>query len=290
MTLKEFREKFLGKQVEFHSYGAGAYNQCVDLVNMYINLCLDNDVKDYTEIIGTNAKDFKDKYDPDDFDFIANDTSPNVIPEEGDIVIWNGYVGSGAGHVAICLEANDMNIHSLDQNWSVAEYVTEEDHTYKNVSGWLRPKKFYPDILELENKIEELEETLEAVRVSRDKWKMEFSKLEDKYTQEVSEKQKHIDSLQKTLSEMNTQLLSANKQIQVLDEAKNSLESKLGACEGKYLSELEKYKEISELLSRSNKLVSELNGKIKEMEIKLQSNLEDISFWEFIRIKLKRKA
>jgi hypothetical protein len=36
MTLDEFKNKYLGKQVEFHSYGTGAKNQCVDLVNQYI--------------------------------------------------------------------------------------------------------------------------------------------------------------------------------------------------------------------------------------------------------------
>lgn len=139
MTLQDFKNKYLGKQVEYHSYGAGAYNQCVDLVNQYINEVLDNHTKDYTEIIGTNAKDFNTRYDPEDFDFIAN--TPNGVPQEGDIVIWNGKAGGGAGHVAIFLEGDVNSFRSLDQNWSQKERVTLETHNYTNVSGWLRPKK-----------------------------------------------------------------------------------------------------------------------------------------------------
>lgn len=139
MTFDEFKNKYLGKQVEFHSYGAGAFNQCVDLINAYINEVLDNNTKDYTEIIGTNAKDFNTKYDKDDFDWIKN--TPDGVPQEGDIVVWNGNAGGGAGHVAIFITGDVNSFKSLDQNWSKVERVTLETHDYKNVSGWLRPKK-----------------------------------------------------------------------------------------------------------------------------------------------------
>lgn len=139
MTLQSFKDTYLGKQVEFHSYGSGSYAQCVDLVNLYINTVLDNNTKDYTEIIGTNAKDFNTRYDPEDFDFIAN--TPLGVPQEGDIIVWNGKVGGGAGHVAIFLEGDVNSFKSLDQNWSQKERVTLETHNYTNVSGWLRAKK-----------------------------------------------------------------------------------------------------------------------------------------------------
>ena len=138
MTLTEFKNKYLGKQVEYHSFGTGAFNQCVDLVNAYINECLDNNTTDYTEIIGTNAKDFNTKFDPDDFEWIAN--TLEGVPLAGDIVVWNGRVGGNSGHVAIALEGNKSMFNSLDQNWSQVERVTLEAHNYTNVSGWLRPK------------------------------------------------------------------------------------------------------------------------------------------------------
>ena len=133
MTLQEFKNKYLGKQVEYHSFGTGAKFQCVDLSNQYIV-----EVLGLTPIIGTNAKDVKDRFNKDQFEWIVN--TPEAIIETGDIPIWNGNVGGGAGHIAIALEKGTVGkFTSLDQNWSQKERVTVENHTYKNVSGWLRP-------------------------------------------------------------------------------------------------------------------------------------------------------
>lgn len=134
MSLEDFKNKYLGKQVEYHSFGSGALNQCVDLINQYIT-----EVLGLTHIIGTNAKDFKDRYKAEDFEWISN--SPLGVPQKGDIVVWNGRVGGGAGHVGIFLDGDVNSFRSLDQNWSQTERVTLETHNYNNVSGWLRPKK-----------------------------------------------------------------------------------------------------------------------------------------------------
>ncbi len=133
MTLQEFQNKYLGKQVEFHSYGSGAQNQCIDLSNQYIK-----EVLGLTPIIGTNAKDVGSKFNKDQFDWIVN--TPEAIIQRGDIPVWNGNVGGGAGHIAIALEGGINSFKSLDQNWSQVERVTLENHNYNNVIGWLRPK------------------------------------------------------------------------------------------------------------------------------------------------------
>lgn len=153
MTLEELKNRLLGKQIEFHSYGSGAYAQCVDLCNYYINTVLDTSTKDYTEIIGTNAKDFATKYDPEDFDYIVN--TPEGV-QRGDIVVWNGRVGGGAGHVAIALSGDVNSFQSLDQNWSQVERVTLETHDYKNVSGWLRPKNVAQTVSITQKELDEL--------------------------------------------------------------------------------------------------------------------------------------
>lgn len=134
MTLIEFKNKYLGKQVEFHSFGSGAYNQCVDLANQYIK-----EVLGKTPIIGTNAKDFGTAFNKNEFEWIVN--TPTAIIEAGDIPVWNGNVGGGAGHIAIALEKGTLSsFKSLDQNWSIKERVTLENHNYSNVIGWLRVK------------------------------------------------------------------------------------------------------------------------------------------------------
>jgi len=196
LTLKEFKNKYLGKQVEFHSYGAGALNQCVDLINAYINKCLDNNTKDYTEIIGTNAKDFRTKFDPKDFDFIENTQSPNVFPLRGDIGIMNGHVGGGVGHVFIVEEADGSTIKSLDQNWSEVERVTEETHNYTNVSGWLRPRM-------------QGSEALEKMTGSRDNWRKACGDFENEL--KVS---KHLNkTLSSQVNTLQTELFRFNENI-----------------------------------------------------------------------------
>lgn len=135
MSLEQFVAKYLGKQVEYHSYSANAKFQCVDLANQYIT-----EVLHLTPLIGTNAKDFPEKIDKSQFDWIEN--TPDGIPQEGDIPVWNGRVGGGAGHIAIALkDCTINNLKSFDQNWSKPLYCTTESHTYTNVRGWLRSKK-----------------------------------------------------------------------------------------------------------------------------------------------------
>lgn len=209
MTLQEFRDTYLGKQIEFHSYGTGAFNQCVDLVNAYINFCLDNNTKDYTEIIGTNAKDFVTNYDPEDFEFIPN--TIEAIPLKGDIIVWNGRVGGGAGHVAIVLEANINTFKSLDQNWSQVERVTEETHNYTNVTGWLRPKN-PPQEQDQQKLIDEL-------RKARDEnWNLYQS---EKNT--VTNLNAQLTSIQAESSAKDTQISSLTSQVQVLNTQVESL-------------------------------------------------------------------
>lgn len=72
------------------------------------------------------------------FDYIPN--TPNGVPKEGDIVVFNQSVGS-AGHVSIATGVGDSNgFQSFDQNWSGASYAKLVNHVYTSVSGWLHKK------------------------------------------------------------------------------------------------------------------------------------------------------
>lgn len=135
MTLQKFIDKYLGKQVEYHSYGGpDTHYQCVDLANQYIV-----EVLGLTPVIGAHAKDFKDRFNKDQFEWIVN--TPEAIIQEGDIPVWNGRVGGGAGHIAVATKKGTINnFTSLDQNWSQKQRVTLEKHTYSNIYGWLRPR------------------------------------------------------------------------------------------------------------------------------------------------------
>lgn len=198
MTLQEFKNKYLGKQVEYHSFGTGAFNQCVDLVNQYIHDCLDTTTKDYTEIIGTNAKDFGTKYDKEDFDLILN--TPTGVPKPGDIVYWNGNVGGGVGHVAIFMDGDVNTFRSLDQNWSQKERVTIETHNYTNVLGWLRPKVAPVVTPPTPN----LQAQLDQMRKKRDdNYNLYITCLADKRTSEIA-LQGQINTLKNRLDRIKT--------------------------------------------------------------------------------------
>jgi hypothetical protein len=65
-------------------------------------------------------------------------------PRKGDVVVWNTAVNNGPGHIAVCQSAGADSFKSFDQNWKEpvdgAGVCKLQNHTYKHVLGWLRPK------------------------------------------------------------------------------------------------------------------------------------------------------
>jgi len=139
ISFDEFIDRWLGKQLEVHG-SANAKYQCVDLSNGFLR-----DVLGVSIVPWTNAKDFPeriDQFNPNLFQFIKN--TPEVIPNRGDLAVWNGNVGFGAGHISVVMKGNLYNFTSFDQNWSKPLYCTIEVHTYQNVRGFLRLKGSTP--------------------------------------------------------------------------------------------------------------------------------------------------
>ena len=126
MTFSEFIQKYDGKQVEVAG-SSGALYQCVDLANAYIR-----DVLLLPIIEWTNAKDFPSKANGL-YDFPST-------PQNGDLVVWNGNVGLGAGHIGVFIEGTTSGFKSFDQNWRWNQTCHIENHTYQNVSTYMRKK------------------------------------------------------------------------------------------------------------------------------------------------------
>lgn len=247
MTLGQFVTKYLGKQVEYHSYSSGAENQCVDLVNQYIF-----EVLGLTPIIGTHAKDFPKKYNSAEFEYIKN--TPEFIPERGDIVVWNGRAGGGYGHIAIILEANISTFNSLDQNWSKKERVTIESHNYTNVSGFLRPKKgtTMP------------EKPTEDVQVFLDKWGVksldEASMMITKELGFLADARKRVASVEKQIKELQDQLATADGSIHTLSSELETKDKQIAAYKGEVTK---KETEIAKLQAQLGENKPILQGKRK---------------------------
>lgn len=135
MTFDEFVKAYNGKATDYDgAYGA----QCVDLIKLYLD-----------KVFGIKAGSWGNaKYYWLNFDkhselvksFTKIKNTASFIPQKGDIMVWDGNKGSGAGHVAICTgEGTTSYFYSYDQNWN-GKTMKRIKHDYKDVYGVLRPK------------------------------------------------------------------------------------------------------------------------------------------------------
>jgi len=135
MKFEDFISKYKNKKVDFD----GAYNaQCVDLFNQYLVDCMDitNPIQMFPVAAAYQIWD----YAKGNSKFERIENTPEAIPQAGDIIIWNQGIGEW-GHVAIFIKGDVMSFTSLDQNWNGVQKCEEVLHSYKFVTGWLRPVK-----------------------------------------------------------------------------------------------------------------------------------------------------
>lgn len=135
MTYDEFVAKYNGKSIDYDGlYGV----QCTDLIKLYADKVFGvaagraawGNAKYYYTATPAALQKITTK--------IAN--TPSFVPKKGDIMVWNGNVGGGAGHIAICTgEGNTSHFYSYDENWGIKP-MHRVKHTYANVYGVLRPK------------------------------------------------------------------------------------------------------------------------------------------------------
>ncbi|QQS86526.1 N-acetylmuramoyl-L-alanine amidase (plasmid) [Staphylococcus carnosus] len=130
----DYMSKLKGKGWDFdNAFGW----QCYDLANYYWNF-----------LTGGRLNGYYAKNIPFDnnFDGLATvyKNTPNFLPQKGDIVVFHGGFGGGAGHVEIVWSANLNSFVGLSQNWyggglnktEVAQLVT---HSYSNPMYFIRP-------------------------------------------------------------------------------------------------------------------------------------------------------
>ena len=135
MTYDEFVRAYNGKATDYDgAYGA----QCVDLIKAYLNKVFGIKPSSWG-----NAKYYWlnfSKHSELTKNFTKIENTPSFVPKKGDIMVWNGNVGGGCGHVAICTgEGNTSEFYSYDQNWNGKE-MHKVKHDYDDVYGVLRPK------------------------------------------------------------------------------------------------------------------------------------------------------
>jgi hypothetical protein len=293
ITFDQFKNKYLGKQVEYHSYSPGAENQCVDLINQYLTEVLGLD-----PIIGTHAKDFKNRYNSEQLEWIPN--TPNGVPGVGDIIVWNGRVGGGYGHVGI-FESGDVNgFVSIDQNWSIPEKVTREKHNYNNVSGWLRPKE---QQMPSEGKIEIDKKKFEELVTKSSRWdgvlavgytsvaqiEQDIKQLKQAASDAQANERTERERAEKARKELNSLIAIVAKALNTQQEI-GQIEASLARVD-KSLDELEDLqKQYAALQTNAGEKEEELNAEIKRLEelIKNSNSLAGASFEDLLTEIIRR--
>ena len=96
---------------------------------------------------GLYAKDIPTDNNFSGYATVYNNT-PKFLPQPGDLVVWNGNYGAGAGHVAVVTQANLNKYQVIENNWLGGGYVngkpgweraTRRWHTYDFPMWFIRP-------------------------------------------------------------------------------------------------------------------------------------------------------
>lgn len=119
----------------------GAYGyHCKDYADAYAIALFGNWVN---TLRPNNAKDAFDGANPDFFHKIRkNSNSPNLIPEPGDIIVYNGWGANPYGHIAVVLDANIFGVMVVEQDGFLQIPARKIFYSYDKlpIIGWLRPK------------------------------------------------------------------------------------------------------------------------------------------------------
>ena len=133
--------------------------------------------------------------------------TPDLVPKEGWICVWNSNVGGGYGHIDIVLEATIDTFVGFDQNWG-GRHAHRVNHDYNNIYGFLAP----------------LEEGEDMVEVPAEKFEELVTKSTE-YDKFVDAGYKSVDDVVKVTSQLNADIESLErKNAELAEELENCQE------------------------------------------------------------------
>jgi len=218
ISLDEFIQKWKGKKADWDGAYAG---QCVDLFRYYCDEVLG--IKQPAGVWG--AVNFWTDFDTDPVlssNFTKVPNRPDLVPKKGWVAVWDGSVGSGAGHIGIVADdkATKSTFNSFDSNWGskTAQIVT---HNYNNVYGFLVPKgNNMSDMYngyDLSNR-ESMKVAVDIlVRVQKGEF-VEKSKLDELVKIKTAELSSKISDYEKQIKILNTQIETLKKDVASLND------------------------------------------------------------------------
>jgi DNA-binding transcriptional MerR regulator len=258
-TFDDFVMKWNGKPCEMED--PSAPDQCMDLAFAWcdtMNVDRETIRHQFAYQVWTLPNDLTVQK----FEYIPN--TPNGVPKEGDLVIFNINVGS-AGHISIATgKGNADNFESFDQNWSGVQYCRLITHVYTSVYGWLRKKKPVagdPTVIEQSNAFIAIATKLNT-SANKDIVLAEIDKLVTIEDQAPAK--------DKQLSEAQSQITFLQEQISELKKNHDELEANIA--------------NQARTIQDQDKQIQALSGNIDELSVKLQeaSKYTTMTGWELI--------
>jgi hypothetical protein len=127
-ALQDFIAKWNGNFADFDGkYGA----QCFDLVQYWSQAIGGPFI---SGAVATDISHFQSPF----YTWVPN--TPTNVPAAGDIIVWDGTWGNGAGHTGVALSgANVNNFQAIEQNNPTGHAPQILGHNYNHVLGWLHP-------------------------------------------------------------------------------------------------------------------------------------------------------
>lgn len=152
MHLQQFIQKYQGTRLDLDAFPKGAQYQCWDLAQAWFNILgLDywlrckwsGGVKDIWEHR-------LELFDENEWEFEQNERL--TVPRPGDIVVWNGSVGGGYGHIGIVVSATVNTLDVFEQNNGQGDgdglngdqCKTTRYFDWRGIYGFIRPKTVTP--------------------------------------------------------------------------------------------------------------------------------------------------
>lgn len=132
---------WINQSIGKHYNPDGTYGyQCKDYADAYATAVFGGWVN---TLRPNNAKDAFDGANPDFFHKIRNNPNDqNLIPEAGDIIVYNGWSANPYGHIAVVLDANIFGVMVVEQDGFLQIPARKIFYAYGKlpIIGWLQPK------------------------------------------------------------------------------------------------------------------------------------------------------
>lgn len=132
---------WINQSIGKHYNPDGAYGfQCKDYADAYAIALFGNWVN---TLRPADAKYAFNNSNPDFFHKIKNNPSDaNLIPQAGDIIVYDGWASNPHGHIAVVIDANTSGAMVVEQDGFLQIPARKIFHSYAKlpIIGWLRPK------------------------------------------------------------------------------------------------------------------------------------------------------